>query len=396
MTPEPTLNRFQRWYFDWAEPHYQRLEPGLQNQARALDQYLYSRRSRGFWLGLVCALLGATGGLTAAGLPWWMALGLSLGVGFSLLAALAAAWLQPDKLVGRGGIGRVMVKVVGGTLLGVVCGWLATRLLRHGWAGLDRLPDELERLLRVGLPLGLLIGLVMALLIGITASARRHQLQQELHRAQEAQEHERMARETSEARLRLLQAQIQPHFIFNTLSAVQHWVDSGDARASALLRALTAFLRGSAEQMLKPLVSLADELALVEHYLGVMQARWGERLRYRLEIDRALAEHAELPPGIVLSLVENALEHGLSPVLSGGELLLRLSRHGTDGGWRLQVSDNGVGLSEGWCEGLGLGNSRARLGHAFGPRAQLSLQAAPRGAQAEIRVDAQETTDVAG
>jgi signal transduction histidine kinase len=396
MTPDPSLNRLQRRYLAWAEPHYRRMPEDMQRQARAMDQFLYSRRGLGFWFGLLCAVLALSAGLRLSGLAWGLALLLSGGMTVGLLTALVAAWLQPDKVLGKAGLGRTVLQIVGGALLGLLGGLVVGRLMRRGWGGLEQLPAELDRLLRIALPIGLLVGLVLALLIGITAAARRHQLQQELQRARQAREQERVEREASEARLRLLQAQIQPHFIFNTLSAVQHWVDSGDARASALLRGLSAFLRGSAEQMMRPLVKLSEELGLVEHYLRVMQARWGERLRYRLEIDPALAEHAELPPGIVLSLVENALEHGLAPVLSGGELVLRLCRHGPDGGWRLQVSDNGVGLTEDWREGLGLSNSRARLHHAFGPRAHLTLQPAPRGALAEIRVDTRETADAAG
>jgi LytS/YehU family sensor histidine kinase len=95
-------------------------------------------------------------------------------------------------------------------------------------------------------------------------------------------------------------------------------------------------------------------------------------------VDAAVAARAELPPGIVLSLVENALEHGLSPALAGGQLQIRLAG-APGGGWCLEVADDGVGLAAGWREGLGLGNSRARLAHAFGARALLALQARPAG-----------------
>ena len=290
-------------------------------------------------------------------------------------------------MLARGGAGRLLLKVMAGGVLGMLLGWFVGRVARHGWAGLDGPDAELERLLRIGLPAALGVGLVMALLIGLTAAARRHQLQQELTAMRAAEERERMAREASEARLRLLQAQIQPHFIFNTLSAVQHWVDSGDARASGLLRALTAFLRGSAELMLRPRVSLAEELALAEQYLRVMQARWGERLRYAIEADAGVAAVAALPPGILLSLVENALEHGLAPALAGGTLRIRLDA-APGGGWRLEVADDGVGLAADWREGLGLANSRARLAHVFGARARLSLKALPEGgALAELLVE---------
>jgi hypothetical protein len=388
MSTEAHLNRFQRWYFAWAEPYYQRMEPELQRQARAMDRLLYSRRGLWIWLGVLGSIGGATAGLRAAGLPVLVGLLASSLVIGALVFVLVVAWLQPDKVMGRRGIGRLLGRILLGTLLGVLTGWVAGRLAKHGSAGLKPLGAELESLLRIGVPVGLSVGLVMALLVGLTAAARRYQLQQELQEARAAEERAQVAREASEARLRLLQAQIQPHFIFNTLSAVQHWVDSGDARASELLRALTAFLRGSAELMLKPQVSLAEELALVGHYLEVMRARWGERLQYELDIDAATAERAQLPPGIVLSLVENALEHGLAPTLAGGSLQLSLQAQRE--GWRLRIVDDGVGLAEGWQEGLGVSNSRARLEAVFGARARLSLSAPDEGGTcAELVVEAQ-------
>lgn len=369
MSTETQLNRFQRWYFAWAEPYYQRMEPQMQAQARAMDRFLYSRRGLGVWLGLAGAWLGSSAGLIVAGMPWAMALALPLLILGALLVLVLGAWLMPEKYRLRSGshLPGVLLSV----LIGIVSGWVLMRLILKGSGVFYDLPYELEGLLRIGVPAGLGGMLLIAALTGVTAAARRYQLQQELQEARVAEERERMAREASEARLRLLQAQIQPHFIFNTLSAVQHWVDSGDARASELLRALTAFLRGSAELMLKPQVSLAEELALVGHYLSVMRARWGERLRYQLEIDAATAERAQLPPGIVLSLVENALEHGLAPTLAGGSLQISLQAQRE--GWRLRIVDDGVGLAEGWQEGLGVGNSRARLEAAFGPRARLLL-----------------------
>lgn len=393
MSTDTDFNRFQRWYFAWAEPYYQRMEPQMQAQARAMDRLLYSRRGLWVLLGLLSSVGGATAGMRAAGMPLLMGLILSSLMIFALVFALVAAWLQPDKVMGRRGLGRLMLRIMLATLAGVLTGWVGGRLAKHGLAGLSSLGTEFDKLLRIGVPVGLSVGLVMALLVGLTAAARRYQLQQELLEARAAEERAQVAREASEARLRLLQAQIQPHFIFNTLSAVQHWVDSGDARASGMLRALTAFLRGSAELMLKPQVSLAEELALVGHYLSVMQARWGERLRYALDIDAATAERAQLPPGIVLSLVENALEHGLAPTLAGGTLRVSLQPQGNRG-WLLRVQDDGVGLDDDWQAGVGVANSRARLEAVFGARARLLLTAVDEGGTcAELVVGGQGAGD---
>ncbi|MEH0168286.1 sensor histidine kinase [Paucibacter sp. JuS9] len=386
-TSTATPNRFQRWYFGWAEPHYQRLSPELQAQARELDRLLYSRRGLGIWFGLLGGLVGSTLGLHGAGMGWVSSFGISLLCVAGLLVALLAAWLQPEKFLGRRRFGGMFLRVTLGIMLGVLLGWMVGRITRHGLGGLERLPEDLEGLLKVGLPLALGVAVAIGLLLSLMAAARRNMLQQQLQSSREAEAQAQNQREATEARLRLLQAQIQPHFIFNSLSAVQHWVDSADPRASGLLRSLTAFLRGSAEQMLKPQVSLAEELTQVQHYLQVMQARWGERLQYELEIDQALSERAMLPPGIVLSLVENALEHGLAPTLSGGLLRIVLMPDAAQG-WRLEICDDGVGMHDFGVEGLGLANCRARLGHTFGDQASLVLDADPdgRGTRATICV----------
>ena len=314
-------------------------------------------------LGMFMGVLKTTGSVLLGALAW-----LSFTNGF--LALLGLAMLRPHWFAGNRAVGLS----------------LASGLVAGTWGmfqGLSRAPvdrqlpwrEQLDGLLaaaKIGLPFPLLITLALLLAVILTASQRREQMARELAVAQARAEHEQAKREASEARLRLLQAQIQPHFIFNTLAAVQHWVDTGDARASPLLRQLSSFLRGSAELMLRPQVSLAEELRLVQAYLGVMQARWGERLRFSLDIDAACAAAAQLPPGIVLSLVENALEHGIAPTLNGAELLIQLTAL-PGGGWRLLVDDSGVGLAADWQEGLGLGNSRARLQGFFGERAALQL-----------------------
>ncbi len=299
-------------------------------------------------------------------------LALLASVGFTLgfLGLMGLAWLRPLWFSGRPAV--VMSALAGGVAaaLGMTQG-LRRVPLDHGLPWREQL-DGLVAAAKVGLPLPLMLAFALLLVVILTASQRREHMARELALAQSRAEQEQARREASEARLRLLQAQIQPHFIFNTLAAVQHWVDTGDSRASPLLRQLSSFLRGSAELMLRPQVSLAEELRLVQAYLGVMQARWGERLAYRLDIEPGCAASANLPPGIVLSLVENALEHGIAPTLNGAELHIQLAPQ-PGGGWQLLIEDSGVGLAEDWQEGLGLGNSRARLQGYFGEGALLQL-----------------------
>lgn len=344
-----------------------------------------ARNENGIWrnsqfLGAVfggtCGGLGLFAGMIQARGTWWGALLAAAAFAGGFLGLLGLAWLRPLWFSGRPAVWLSAACGFGAALVGMSNG------LRK--APVDKsLPwsqqlDGAVNAAMVGMPMPLILVFTILLVLILTASQRREHMARDLALAQSHAEQEQARREASEARLRLLQAQIQPHFIFNTLAAVQHWVDTGDARASPLLRQLSTFLRGSAELMLQPEVRLADELALVQAYLGVMQARWGERLRHALDIDPACAAAAQVPPGIVLSLVENALEHGIAPTLNGADLHLRL-RPLPSGGWELLIEDSGVGLAEHWQEGLGLSNSRARLQGVFGERASLSLHARDDG-----------------
>ncbi len=175
---------------------------------------------------------------------------------------------------------------------------------------------------------------------------------------------------------RLVGAQLAPHFLFNTLASVQHWVQTHDERAGPLLAALTGYLRATLPLFSRALHPLADELQLVERYLQVMQARMGERLAWRFEVEPAL-QTLPLPPGLLLTLVENAIEHGLQPSLRGGALTLR--------GWRegpqavLEVLDDGAGLQGAPADGVGLANVRQRLALTCGEGASLSLAPASGG-----------------
>jgi LytS/YehU family sensor histidine kinase len=222
----------------------------------------------------------------------------------------------------------------------------------------------------------------VAVLYGV-ASVRKQVLQNQLERVTLQRERDAAARQVAEAQLKLLQGQIQPHFIFNTLSALQHWVDTGDARAGELLRSLTAFLRGSTELLDREDVTVAEEAAMVGHYLAIMRARLGERLVSSIHIAPEAAEQ-RIPPGILLTLVENAIEHGVTPALTGAHV--RIDAAPADQGWTLRVADDGVGLASGWRDGVGLANSRQRLMHRFGSAARLELQPLQPGAEAILHL----------
>lgn len=354
MTNE--LPRWQQWL-------YRGMSAETRNDAMALDARLFGRASLGLWCGAAAGLAGIFVGLRAAGAGvGWAAVLALLFVGGSAMA-MRRAWLQPERFNPR-----TLLRIGGLMMLATYAGAL-TSMLR----GMRHQPWNLERWLELvwrATPLQLLAGLTLLLMLAAVAQRRRGQI-----------EHEAVARRAAEAQLKLLRAQIQPHFIFNTLAALQHWVDTGDARAPALLRTLTGFLRRSTELLTRDEATLADEVALARLYAEIMRARLGERMDCRFDIAPDTLQQP-LPPGLLLTLLENAVEHGIAPALHPGVVTVRAARSGAT--FTLDVHDSGAGLAAGWQDGVGLANSRERLLHRFGPAASLTLGPADGGTLARL------------
>ena len=227
------------------------------------------------------------------------------------------------------------------------------------------------------------LGMLMAPWIAVTAllkqirdDARKQALMFELERS----EYERNA---LDARFRLLQAQVAPHFLFNTLANVRELVSTGSPRAAPVLESLIAYLRATVPRLNEPASTLGQELELVRAYLDVMQMRMPDRLQFSVEADdesRALL----CPPMTLLTLVENAMRHGIDPSEEGGRIDVRVSIE--NGRGCAAVSDTGMCLaSSSKGLGTGLANLRERLQLAFGGDAHVKLsENLPHGVRAEI------------
>jgi signal transduction histidine kinase len=189
------------------------------------------------------------------------------------------------------------------------------------------------------------------------------------------------------ARLQLLQAQVEPHFLFNTLANVQHLTNTNPARASEMLGSLIRYLRAALPQMREQASTLGREIAMVRAYLEIQQVRMGDRLAFSIAIPDSLAAQA-MPPMMLISLVENAIRHGIDPLAGGGRIDIDVAL--LDGTMRVTVRDTGTGLSEHTGIGIGLGNIRERLATLFGTAARLDLhENTPRGVVATIEWPAQ-------
>jgi len=178
------------------------------------------------------------------------------------------------------------------------------------------------------------------------------------HRAAE------MERQRIEAQLKMLQAQIEPHFLFNTLANLDALIQTDPRRARAMLGHLNDYLRATLAATRRERSTLADEFALLRGYLEVQGMRMGERLRFRLELPESLAQ-ADLPPMLLQPLVENSLKHGLEPKVEGGEVNVVAREEG--GRLVLEVADTGLGKANGATggSGVGLANVRERLAAAY-------------------------------
>jgi sensor histidine kinase YesM len=174
-----------------------------------------------------------------------------------------------------------------------------------------------------------------------------------------------------EAHLKLLQAQIEPHFLFNTLANVSSLVDSDPVLAKKLLERLNDWLRMALVRARSDHATLGDELDMLENYLHILKIRFGERLRWRIDVPED-ARLTVFPPMLLQPLVENAVRHGIEPKLGGGEIGIRATTDVST--LRIEVSDTGVGLLGDEGGGAGLANVRARLETLFGARGRLTLE----------------------
>ncbi len=200
--------------------------------------------------------------------------------------------------------------------------------------------------------------------------------------------------QAAEARLRLLQAQIEPHFLFNTLANVVSLMDADTPRAKAMLESFVDYLRASLTGFGQGTHTLGDEIDLVSAYLRIVKMRMEDRLHYRIDVPADLRARA-LPPLTLQPLVENAIVHGLEPQIGGGTI--RIAAALEEGTLVLTVEDDGPGLGAtastprpgGSGSGTALGNVRERLGRLYGNAAALRLDAvAPHGVCARLAVPA--------
>jgi hypothetical protein len=236
---------------------------------------------------------------------------------------------------------------------------------------------------------------ILFLCVGGGVALRTYVFEQKRWQAvQHERELEALRREKSEADLRVavLQAQVEPHFLFNTLASVHSLIRQDPQRAEATIEALVDHLRATMPKLRagvgQSYSTLAEQLEVCESYLQVMQVRMGARLAWLRDVPERLLSHP-FPPLMLISLVENAVKHGIEPSPAGGNISLcaTLEDRGASSQLAVSVIDDGVGLTPGLGGGVGLTNIRAQLFARFGAYGELAIRARPAGGvTATIRV----------
>lgn len=232
------------------------------------------------------------------------------------------------------------------------------------------------------LVLGVMFGIIGSLVFQSWESARHLRKKLADERARRVMQEKQLV----ETQLRLLQAQMEPHFLFNTLSNIAGHIDTAPAVAQDMLQGLTKLLRASLERTRKVHVALTEELDVVDAYLQIQALRMGQRLRYRIDCPDELL-HEIVPPLLIQPVVENAVRHGIEPRIEGGDIDVIVAAEADV--LSISVTDNGIGLegSERSGNGVSLVNLRERMDALYGDRARLSVR--PRvsgGTRVDIRL----------
>jgi signal transduction histidine kinase len=286
-------------------------------------------------------------------------------------AALLPAWLITVvgvNLAPRAGTRRLLW--LGCTAL---LGWMVNRLARG-------VPFEHNAAWLAGFGDGMLnAGLFVAVCVyhSHTQRATDTLLRTQIRRAT-------LGAELRRAQLQFLQAQIEPHFLFNTLSAVRSLGRIDRGGTVEMLDNLMRYFSAALPNLRRDEAPLAEEMQLIDAYLGIYRVRMGARLGYEVALPKDLAD-VRVPSLMLLTLVENALKHGVNPTLGGG--FIRVSATREHGSLLLKVADSGCGMSVRHGHGMGLANVRQRLTMLYGEAALLSLaHAEPRGVVATISI----------
>lgn len=305
--------------------------------------------------------------------------------GFLEQAAVAASILMALALAGRIPAQRPSVRALtfGAAILAGACAgeWIVLLCQWGTWptVGFEAIFPRAVR----WLPIGVIAGVIFV------ARRRTSDLAGRLHETEINRL--QLERQQVAVQLQILQSQIEPHFLFNTLATIRRLQHTNPARGRETLSGFMHYLRSALPGMRANETTLGHEIDLISAYLDVVQVRMGERLRYAIDVDAGLRAYG-IPPLSVATLVENSIKHGLANLPEGGSIAI--SARVAGGHLSIEVADTGVGLTQAGGTGLGLANLRLRLRSLYGTAGTLTLSRnSPRGLTATLRLPARRNTD---
>ena len=310
----------------------------------------------------ICAAILAKTAMDNLG--WIAAFSLSGVILLSMIVALISAWFGPFRF--KSGLKSFILLLVV-TLAGAMVGGLGANVVKtSAW---DEMFAQFVKVAPKILTAGVIACMVYAVLMVSIVQYRRGQLQRRNQQLERQAQQERMGRQLADARLKLMQAQVEPHFLFNTLASVQQLAEGKAPEAAQLTAQLITFLRGGLASLREDTATLGCEFRAMEAYLSIMQTRMVDRLQFNLSLPEDLKD-LQVPPAMLISLVENAIKHGLEPSLEGGRI--DVSAASDADRLKITVVDTGQGPDLAKSGGgVGLDNIRQRLRVLFSDQARL-------------------------
>jgi sensor histidine kinase YesM len=314
-----------------------------------------------FFFGMNLAFSGRNSGLGT--LVGYLIISNVIGYAIHGFYGLGSA-LGVERWARRTGYAVKVVYYAGIPIVAVFFGfWVASLFMDVGFRGWMKSPGWIVSIM--------LTSVIISMVLSVVFFWRERTAVAEAVLERERAKGERIEREAALANLRALQAQIEPHFLFNTLANVTGLIDPDPAKAKRMLESFIRFLRASLAATRRESTTLGEEAELIGAFLDVLAIRMGSRLRYRIDLDPSLASFA-LPPMLLQPLVENAIKHGLEPKIDGGEVVVRARREGDR--VLIEMADTGIGFAPTTAGGVGLTNIRDRLRLLYGGHASLEIR----------------------
>ena len=328
---------------------------------------------RVLWVTAICAAATAT--------VIWLFLNTYLDL---FVTALCVGYTSMLLFTVAGNIRQARMPREAAQVLAVVVGSVLGTILAGFVKGRDINQMFTERLAGVAISMGLGIGFGCIIVAAMILREKHARDQARIAKA-ESERHQ-LEKNVLEAQLQLMQAQVEPHFLFNTLANVQHLVETDTKSAGDVLESLIQYLRAALPQMREGATNLGREVDMARAFLEIHRVRMGSRLDFAIEVPEDL-KCRPFPPMMLISLVENAIKHGVDPCCECGQVTIRAQEN--EGTLRVSVADTGEGVKPKQGGGVGLTNIRERLKALYGSSARLVMEEnAPRGVVASIEVPA--------